>query len=226
MNGWLWPGCGLIADATPREGIMSGMTADGTGEAAGKTRFDDIYDRPDPRSYFARLAPLEDEIPHQAQPVFRRAERAADPVPAPTWWCLMCAVPMASSGHPVHLRRAAGVRTAPGVGQRLRAAHRLLRAHHRLPGRLRAGHPRRYRPHLPAAGGFAGHTPGSVGPAWQPRNLRNPTTVAHPCSGCGPETRRTAGRTGRARSGLGTQCHATGNTGRTSRHRACGRTSA
>jgi hypothetical protein len=129
-------------------------------------------------------------------------------------------------GHPVHLRRAAGVRTAPGVGQRLRAAHRLLRAHHRLPGRLRAGHPRRYRPHLPAAGGFAGHTPGSVGPAWQPRNLRNPTTVAHPCSGCGPETRRTAGRTGRARSGLGTPCHATGNTGRTSRHRACGRTSA
>ncbi|WP_051430173.1 hypothetical protein [Streptomyces roseochromogenus] len=47
--------------------------------AGGKTRFDDIYDRPDPRVYFSRLAPLEYEIPHHAQPVFRRvaAERAA-----------------------------------------------------------------------------------------------------------------------------------------------------
>jgi hypothetical protein len=45
----------------------------------GKSRFDDIYDRPDPRAYFTRLAPLEYEIPHHAQPVFRRvaAERAA-----------------------------------------------------------------------------------------------------------------------------------------------------
>ncbi|MER6997746.1 hypothetical protein [Streptomyces sp. NPDC000410] len=45
----------------------------------GKSRFDDIYDRPDPRAYFTRLAPLEYEIPHHAQPVFRQvaAERAA-----------------------------------------------------------------------------------------------------------------------------------------------------
>ncbi|MFI6356333.1 hypothetical protein ACIBJF_27530 [Streptomyces sp. NPDC050743] len=49
------------------------------GVAAGKSRFDDIYDRPDPRMYFRRLAPLEYEIPHHAQPVFRQAaaERAA-----------------------------------------------------------------------------------------------------------------------------------------------------
>lgn len=44
----------------------------------GKTRFEDIYDRPDPRAYFTRLAPLSYEIPHHAQAVFRRtvAERA------------------------------------------------------------------------------------------------------------------------------------------------------
>ncbi|WP_051371105.1 hypothetical protein [Streptomyces sp. 142MFCol3.1] len=49
------------------------------GVADGKARFDDIYDRPDPRAYFGRLAPLEYEIPHHAQPVFRQvaAERAA-----------------------------------------------------------------------------------------------------------------------------------------------------
>ncbi|MEV8563217.1 hypothetical protein AB0478_43835 [Streptomyces sp. NPDC051917] len=48
------------------------------GVATGKSRFDDIYDRPDPRMYFRRLAPLEYEIPHHAQPVFRQAaaERA------------------------------------------------------------------------------------------------------------------------------------------------------
>lgn len=47
--------------------------------AGGKSRFDDIYDRPDPRAYFQRLAPLEYEIPHHAQPVFRQvaADRAA-----------------------------------------------------------------------------------------------------------------------------------------------------
>ncbi|MER7577801.1 hypothetical protein [Streptomyces sp. NPDC126514] len=45
----------------------------------GKSRFDDIYVQPDPRAYFTRLAALDYEIPHQAQPVFRRAaaERAA-----------------------------------------------------------------------------------------------------------------------------------------------------
>lgn len=45
----------------------------------GKSRFDEIYDAPDPRAYFRRLAPLEYEIPHHAQEVFRhdRAARAA-----------------------------------------------------------------------------------------------------------------------------------------------------
>ncbi|MGW2999677.1 hypothetical protein [Streptomyces sp. NPDC001155] len=60
-----------------------GMAASGSGGTegvpGGKSRFDDIYDRPDPRAYFGRLAPLEYEIPHHAQPVFRQAaaERTA-----------------------------------------------------------------------------------------------------------------------------------------------------
>ncbi|MEU7242305.1 hypothetical protein [Streptomyces sparsogenes] len=47
--------------------------------AGGKSRFDEVYGGPDPRAYFRRLAPLEYEIPHHAQPVFRQAatERAA-----------------------------------------------------------------------------------------------------------------------------------------------------
>jgi hypothetical protein len=58
------------------------MAESGSGSTegvAGKSRFDDIYDRPDPRAYFRRLAPLEYEIPHHAQPIFRQAaaERAA-----------------------------------------------------------------------------------------------------------------------------------------------------
>lgn len=55
------------------------MTGARTTTAAGKTRFDDIYDQPDPRAYFRTLAPLQYEIPHQAQDVFRRtlAQRSA-----------------------------------------------------------------------------------------------------------------------------------------------------
>jgi hypothetical protein len=47
--------------------------------APGKARFDDIYNQPDPRAYFHRLAPLEYEIPQHGQEVFRRAraDRAA-----------------------------------------------------------------------------------------------------------------------------------------------------
>ncbi|MGW2641738.1 hypothetical protein [Streptomyces sp. NPDC001348] len=58
--------------ATPRS-VGNGGVSDG------KSRFDDVYGSPDPRAYFRRLAPLEYEIPHHAQPVFRQAaaERAA-----------------------------------------------------------------------------------------------------------------------------------------------------
>jgi hypothetical protein len=59
---------------------MAGSSTGGAApETGGKARFDDIYERPDPRDYFRRLAPLEYEIPHHAQPAFRRAaaERAA-----------------------------------------------------------------------------------------------------------------------------------------------------
>ncbi|MFF3320043.1 hypothetical protein ACFYV5_31735 [Streptomyces sp. NPDC003035] len=48
------------------------MSGSGSG-TGGKARFDDIYDQPDPRAYFLRLAPLEYEIPQQAQAAFRRA---------------------------------------------------------------------------------------------------------------------------------------------------------
>ncbi|MEV5238028.1 hypothetical protein AB0K89_02675 [Streptomyces cinnamoneus] len=53
----------------------------------GKSSFDDVYGRADPRAYFARLAPLHYQVPHHAQPVFRgvladriRAEPAGAPV--------------------------------------------------------------------------------------------------------------------------------------------------
>lgn len=39
--------------------------------ADGKTDFDQIYDRPDPRAYFTTLRALEYEIPQRAQPVFQ-----------------------------------------------------------------------------------------------------------------------------------------------------------
>ncbi|MFB7509621.1 hypothetical protein [Streptomyces broussonetiae] len=56
---------------------MAGSGTGGAeGAAGGKARFDDIYDRPDPRTYFTRLAPLEYEIPHRAQPFFRQAAAA------------------------------------------------------------------------------------------------------------------------------------------------------
>ncbi|WP_367047508.1 hypothetical protein [Streptomyces sp. Je 1-332] len=55
------------------------MTGARTTTATGKTRFDDIYNEPDPRAYFRTLAPLRYEIPQQAQGVFRRtlAQRSA-----------------------------------------------------------------------------------------------------------------------------------------------------
>lgn len=37
----------------------------------GKTSFDEIYDNPDPRSYFRTLDPLDYQIPHHANKVFR-----------------------------------------------------------------------------------------------------------------------------------------------------------
>jgi hypothetical protein len=55
------------------------MAAGPVSTASGKTRFDDIYNEPDPRAYVRRLAPLEYEIPHHAQDVFQRtrADRSA-----------------------------------------------------------------------------------------------------------------------------------------------------
>ncbi|WP_433403825.1 hypothetical protein [Streptomyces sp. CA-146814] len=55
----------------------------------GKSRFEDIYDQPDPRPYFTRLKPLQYEIPHHAQDVFRRTAAARTALPdngtGPPW---------------------------------------------------------------------------------------------------------------------------------------------
>ncbi|MFF8609856.1 hypothetical protein ACF06X_28460 [Streptomyces sp. NPDC015346] len=69
------PGTGSTdaTGGTSSPGGTGGTGTGGTGGTGGKARFDDIYDQPDPRAYFRRLAPLEYEIPQQAQAAFRRA---------------------------------------------------------------------------------------------------------------------------------------------------------
>ncbi|QEV16354.1 hypothetical protein [Streptomyces alboniger] len=55
-----------------------------TRTASGKTRFDDIYDRPDPRAYFRTLEPYAYEIPQHAQGVFRRTRELRSQLPGST----------------------------------------------------------------------------------------------------------------------------------------------
>ncbi|WP_433206032.1 class I SAM-dependent methyltransferase [Nocardia sp. CA-107356] len=53
----------------------------------GKASFDDIYDRPDPRDYYARMSELDYRIPELAKPFFQqqiREYRASARVAAPT----------------------------------------------------------------------------------------------------------------------------------------------
>ncbi|MFF3766527.1 hypothetical protein ACFYYR_20930 [Streptomyces sp. NPDC001922] len=61
------------------EGAAPGGGSSADDARQGKTSFDAIYDRPDPRAYFRGLQPLEYQTPLHAQPVFRRllAARAA-----------------------------------------------------------------------------------------------------------------------------------------------------
>ncbi|MGH3380417.1 MAG: class I SAM-dependent methyltransferase [Actinoallomurus sp.] len=59
----------------------------------GKERFDDIYDQPDPRAYFGRLGPLDYQIPHHGQRVFRglaKTRRAASNAPGPVTTVDLC----------------------------------------------------------------------------------------------------------------------------------------
>jgi hypothetical protein len=59
----------------------------------GKERFDDVYDQPDPRAYFGRLAPLDYQIPHHGQRVFRElaaTRRAANDAPGPVTTIDLC----------------------------------------------------------------------------------------------------------------------------------------
>ncbi|MET7380330.1 hypothetical protein ABZT08_16180 [Streptomyces sp. NPDC005526] len=92
------------------------------GAAGGKARFDDIYGRPDPRAYFTRLAPLEYEIPHHAQPVFRQvaAERTAlddarTPGPAVLDVCCSYGINAALLNHDVTLAEMYERYTSPGT---------------------------------------------------------------------------------------------------------------
>ncbi|MFE3188129.1 class I SAM-dependent methyltransferase [Nocardia sp. NPDC059240] len=55
--------------------------------STGKASFDDIYDRPDPRQYYARMAELDYQIPELAKPHFQRLlteYREATGITAPT----------------------------------------------------------------------------------------------------------------------------------------------
>ncbi|MFI9404902.1 class I SAM-dependent methyltransferase [Nocardia sp. NPDC052316] len=59
----------------------------------GKASFDDIYDRPDPRDYYARMSDLDYRIPELAKPVFQqqiREFRASARVTTPTVLDLGC----------------------------------------------------------------------------------------------------------------------------------------
>ncbi|MFE9882835.1 hypothetical protein [Streptomyces sp. NPDC005784] len=73
----------------------TGMEASAAGDArtsrthvpSGMTSFDHIYDQPDPRAYFRALGPLDYQVPHHGQNIFRRAltacgqtVRTAEPV--------------------------------------------------------------------------------------------------------------------------------------------------
>ncbi|MCA6092004.1 hypothetical protein LE181_07490 [Streptomyces sp. SCA3-4] len=77
----------MTSDHEGDAGYEGDETAEGASSRWGKSSFDDVYGRADPRAYFARLAPLHYQIPHHAQPVFRdvladriRAEPAGAPV--------------------------------------------------------------------------------------------------------------------------------------------------
>ncbi|WP_245676975.1 class I SAM-dependent methyltransferase [Nocardia acidivorans] len=55
--------------------------------STGKASFDDIYDRPDPRAYYARMSELDYRIPELAKPHFEQLladHRAATGIAAPT----------------------------------------------------------------------------------------------------------------------------------------------
>ncbi|MER7111300.1 hypothetical protein [Streptomyces sp. NPDC000229] len=82
----------------------------------GMTSFDDIYDSPDPRAYFTRLAPLSYEIPHHAQAVFRRtvAERA-DPHLTVLDLCCSYGINAALLNHDLTLADLYAHYTAPGT---------------------------------------------------------------------------------------------------------------
>ncbi len=102
-----------------------------SGTPAQMTHFDDIYGRPDPRSYFATLGPLDYQAPHHAQRLFRRllpfagfpedhARRAGrDGVPGATVLDICCSygINAALLNYHVTLRELYDHYTSPQVAQ-------------------------------------------------------------------------------------------------------------
>ncbi|MEV3991899.1 hypothetical protein AB0J57_23590 [Streptomyces sp. NPDC049837] len=84
----------------------------------GMASFDDIYDRPDPRAYFTRLAPLSYEIPHHARAVFRRTvTERADPGLTVLDLCCSYGINAALLNHDLTLADLYAHYTSPGAAR-------------------------------------------------------------------------------------------------------------
>lgn len=75
---------------------------------SGKARFDDIYDRPDPRAYYRELGEIGYELPGNAQPVFaallaERRERTGGAHPVVTDLCCSYGVNAALMNHDLQM---------------------------------------------------------------------------------------------------------------------------
>ncbi|MFE3683248.1 hypothetical protein ACFXPM_08375 [Streptomyces sp. NPDC059095] len=69
----------MTDDRRTGSGTTGGVGVADTAAAPGMSRFDAIYDRPDPRAYFRALGPLGYRTPGHAQRVFRRLRTALSP---------------------------------------------------------------------------------------------------------------------------------------------------
>ncbi|MFC9994825.1 class I SAM-dependent methyltransferase [Nocardia sp. NPDC127526] len=107
--------------------------------STGKASFDDIYDRPDPREYYARMSELDYRIPELAKPHFEQLladHRAGTGIAAPTVLDLGCSygvnaallrLDMTMAELATHYRDC-------GTGDLVEHDRKLLAARDRLPG--------------------------------------------------------------------------------------------
>ncbi|KUL40909.1 hypothetical protein ADL22_14675 [Streptomyces sp. NRRL F-4489] len=118
-----------------------------TGTDWGKAHFESIYNCPDPRRYFSTLHPLDYQIPHHGQAVFRaladalRRRRGDRPPLRVVDLCCSYGVNAALLNHRVTLddlyRRYAQGGAGTAAGERLARADRAYFAGRRLPGAAR-----------------------------------------------------------------------------------------